>query len=176
MSRANICGEPTDDKTPCGLRPLAGRAGAKCYRHAGLEATEAQREASKANPVQHGLLVRGFLDEQERQLFEQVASGNADAAKQRANALGMLAVRAARAHAWESEELALNELAASAIRQYWNAICAPRATSPEAKPTLDAADVHAKVQAVLQDKELLLRQFPPRIQAVIREALAQEAA
>lgn len=178
MTAPNLCGHPTEKGTPCGLRPLAGRPGARCYRHAGLETTEAQAAASRANPVKHGLLVPGFLNEGERELYEQVqgAAATAELAKLRPEALGMLALRASRGHAWESEERALNPLAASAIRDYWRALQALEPAAEPAKPTLDAAEVHAKVREVLQDKELLLRQFPPHIQAVIREAMAKEGA
>lgn len=113
------CGHPTRDGSPCRRRPLGG-GGSRCSRHAGLPSTEAERAAAKRAALKHGYYLSGFLDEDERELFQRVCDGQVDPGDIVRQMTAALYVRAMRMTFWESEDgepSALTTAAFAELRQ-----------------------------------------------------------
>lgn len=164
------CGHPTRSGGLCSRSPMAGSP--RCHQHAGLEATEAEREASRMNPVEHGYYFSGFVDEDERELFQAVADGAVDLALVQRQVIGALVVRAVRLLEREAEDPNLAGLTTSAFAELRKALGALDPDALTIQHTVDFHEVQAHVQEVLgEDPQRLAGLVPEEEHDAVREAL-----
>jgi len=100
---APACGHPTRDGNACPNAPLVAGDG-RCQRHSGLAPTEAQRAASRSNRITHGLYLRGFKDQEERDEYERFVLGAYTPAELRLQIQGAFAIHTTRINAWEAAQ------------------------------------------------------------------------
>lgn len=164
------CGHPTRSGGLCSRSPMAGSP--RCHQHAGLETTEAEQEASRVNPVEHGYYFSGFVDEDERELFQAVADGAVDLALVQRQVIAALVVRAVRMLEREAEDPDLAGLTTSAFAELRKALDALDPDALTVEHTVDFREVQEHVQGILNDDpELAVRLVKPENRDVMREAL-----
>lgn len=170
------CGHPTREGRPCSRAPLAG-AGGRCHNHAGLESTEAQRAASRRNPVTHGWLVRTFRNDDHRELYERVAGREVGPEELRQQALAALAVRVARIVEWENQNNKTSPLTERALKQLLKALPEPppEPQTPAPSSATDHVELVRRVEAILEENpEVLVQRLPPSVQDAVRAAMREE--
>lgn len=169
-SSEEVCGHPTQAGGLCSRPPLVG--GEHCHQHAGLEATEAEQEASRRNPVEHGYYFSGFVDEQERAVFRAVADGRADLADIQRRVVAALVVRAVRMLKHEHEDPDMAGLTTGAFAELRKTLNALDSEALEIEYTFDVEEVRRYVQGILNDDpELAARLIHSENHDELREAL-----
>lgn len=168
--RSRRCRHPTQRGGLCRRPPMAGSE--RCHHHVGLEPTEAERRASRENPVKHGYFVAGFLDEDEREIFRAVLEGEIEPSEIQRQVIGALVVQAVRMMRWEAKGEEVSGLATSVFAELRKSL---DALDPEAltiEHTWDDAEIHQAVTKLLrEDREILLGVVPPEVHDEVEAAL-----
>jgi hypothetical protein len=137
---------------------MAG-GGGPCARHIGLPPTEAERAASRRNATKHGIRARGFRDEEERALYEDIMEeGLGDLRKQ---AMAMLALRVARGLAWEAKEDKLSPCTAIAFGQFMKYLPEEEAGN-RGLTGLERAELVRQVHDILRENPQALVKYLPQ--------------
>lgn len=164
------CGHPTTRGGLCRQYPMAGAE--RCYHHAEIDPTEDEQAAARSNPVQHGYFVKGFLDEDEKRVFEAVLEGHADPGEIKQHVLAALVVRANRMMAWEANGREVSGFANEVFGELRKVLESISPDELTVQHSWDAAEVARQVEEVLEeDPELLVRLLPPEVQGEVREAI-----
>lgn len=164
------CGHPTRQGGLCQRSPMAG--GDRCHQHGGLEPTEAEKAASRSNPIEHGYFVSGFLDERERAIFEAVASGEIEPSEIQRQAVAALVVRAMRMLEREAQGGDVAGLTTGAFAELRKSMEAMDPDAFRVEHAFSDADIARQVQRVLrEDDEVLLQVVPPEARKAVEEAL-----
>lgn len=144
----------------------------RCYHHQGLPSTEAELRASRENPLKHGYFVTGFLDEEERSLFQRVLEGDLDPGHLKRQVIAALVVRAARVTKWEAEGEPITGFATDVFAELRKALDSVSPDELRVSHSWDQAEVAAQVREILrEDVELTLRLLPEEVRGTVREAL-----
>lgn len=171
-----MCGHPTQTGGPCRNPPLGG-PNPRCFRHSGIPSTAAERAASRQNATKHGYFVSGFLDEQERQRFEDYVRGGLEPVDLRQRMVAALILRAERMMRWEdSGERGerVSGYTTDAFAELRQSLEGLPVGGAEKQAVMDDVELLQRVEALLRsDRELLLRQLPPEVQGPARAAWAE---
>ncbi len=167
------CGAPTEAGRPC-RRQVTNLDGDRCHLHSELvEATGAEREASRSNAVTHGYFVSGFLDEDEKELFREVLRGRADIGELKENIVAALVVRANRMLKWEAQGEKVSGFATEVFEELRKALESIEPDELTIEHAWDEAEIVGQVERLLrEDEELLLRVVPEEARDAVEEALA----
>lgn len=169
------CTATTASGTPCRAAAMAG--GKACVHHAGLARTEAQREASRNNPLQHGARARGVRDDEwEVYRAYQEAIPEPDALKR--DQLALILTRRDRVMELEAhaeDPVAYAAAAARALDAAGRALDR-MPDAPPPKPEDDPILVAQIVQDLSRDPEIFLKRLHPDVQEEIRGVLRRAGA
>lgn len=164
------CGQPTKGGGLCRNYPMQGTD--RCYVHTGLPPTAAEQAASRRNPVVHGYFVSGFLDDEERELFQQVLDGELDPAAVKREVIAALIVRAARMTKWEAEGQQVSGFTTDVYAELRQALDSVTPDELRLQHSWDDAEVGEQVARVLAgDPCLLIRLLPEGLRAEASKAL-----
>lgn len=171
-----ICGYPTQAGGPCRNAPLGG-PNRRCFRHSGIPTTKAEQEASRQNATKHGYFVSGFLDKEERARFEDFLAGGLEPEDLRQRMVAALILRAERMMRWEdSGERGerVSGYTTDAFAELRQSLEGLPVEAAEKQEVMDDVELLQRVEVLLRaDRELLLRQLPPEVQAPARAAWAE---
>lgn len=164
------CGHPTQAGGLCSRSPMTGSD--RCHQHAGLEPTEAEAEASKSNPVEHGYFFTGFREEWEKFVYHAITDGRLSPAEIQRQVMAALVVRSIRLLRWESEGKDVSKLTTRSLAELRKTL---NALDPEAlkiKHTYEYDEILESVKEIVRDDPAFVaRLVPSEKHDIVREAL-----
>lgn len=159
---ANQCGHPIQDGGLCRRSPMGGSD--LCHQHGDLEPTEAERRASRENPIEHGYFVAGFLDEEEEQLFRAVVEGELEPSAIQRQSVAALFVRAMRMLEWEARGEDVSGLTTSVFAELRKTMDAMEPAELRVESEVSQAEISQVVTKLFrEDRDLLLQAVPPEV-------------
>jgi hypothetical protein len=155
---------------------MAGRGG-RCYAHAGLSRTDAQREATKKNRKTSGLYINGFLNDDERAVHDEALTGEVEKVTLQREALAASRVRLVRLLAWESKEGKTSRDTPRAFEQFTRALReTPESAEKPFNPLEEAALIKQMNDLLREHPELFIEGYPPPVQAAILKVIREGGA
>lgn len=165
------CGHPTRAGGVCQRSPMVGSD--RCHQHGDLEPTEAERRASRENPIEHGYFVSGFLDEEEEAIFRAVVDGELEPSAIQRQVIGALVVRAVRMLRRESEGEEVSGLATSVFAELRKSMDAMDPAEVRVESAVSRAEISQAVTELFrEDRDLLLQAVPPEVRDDVAAAMA----
>lgn len=159
---SELCGHPTREGGLCQRSPMAGSD--RCHQHGDLGPTEAERRASRENPIEHGYFVSGFLDERERRVFRAVVDGELEPSTIQLQAIAALVVRAMRMLRREAQGEEVSGLATSVFAELRRSMEAMEPDELRVESEVSPAEISQVVTKLFrEDRDLLLQAVPPEV-------------